>query len=256
MCSVCAVHAFSRRGLGRAMAAACVAITGTARAAEADAPVEPRIKLANVPPDKRIVALTFDCCPGAFDLRIADVLITERIPATIFITWLWMRRNPEGLALLLAHPDLFAIENHGEMHLPPILGDRTIFGLRVAGTMVAIQREVANGASAIQAATGVKPRWYRAAAGFYSPSVIPAIEAMGFAIGGYTFSADLGASLPAARVTARMAAAKSGDVIVAHINQPSRPSGAGVVDGLRALQGQGTVSVRLDRVATTRAAYA
>jgi peptidoglycan/xylan/chitin deacetylase (PgdA/CDA1 family) len=228
---------------------------GTSRAADPDAPVEPQIRLADVPADKRVIALTFDCCPGAFDRRIATVLITERIPATIFVTWLWMRRNPDGLALLLAHPDLFAIENHGERHIPPVLGDRTIFGIRVAGDLPAIRHEIEAGARAIQTATGRTPRWYRAATGFYSPSVIPAIEAMGSSIGGYSFSADLGASLPAARVAARMAEARSGDVIVAHLNQPLRPSGQGVVDGLRALQRQDTVFVRLDQVRTTPPKY-
>jgi peptidoglycan/xylan/chitin deacetylase (PgdA/CDA1 family) len=257
MCGQRGWHTVSRRGLGRGMvgAAACVAIGPHVHTAERDAPVEPRIRLADASADKRVVALTFDCCPGTFDLRIANVLISERIPATIFVTWLWMRRNPDGLALLLAHPDLFAIENHGELHIPPVLGDRTIFGIRVAGDLPSIKREVEQGARAIRAASGIAPRWYRGAAGFYSPSVIPDIEAMGFSIGGYSFSADLGASLPAARVATRMASAKSGDVIVAHINQPLRPSGLGVVEGLHALQRQDTVFVRLDQVATTKPAY-
>jgi peptidoglycan/xylan/chitin deacetylase (PgdA/CDA1 family) len=229
-----------------------LSIAAPGHAAERNAPVEPHIRLADVPADKQVIALTFDCCPGAFDMRIADVLVADRIPATIFVTWLWMRRNPEGLALLLAHPDLFDIENHGERHIPPILGDGEIFGLRVAGDLPTIRHEVTAGAQAIQAATGRTPKWYRAAAGFYSPSVIPEIEAMGFAIGGYSFSADLGASLPAAQVATRMANAKSGEVIVAHLNQPLRPSGLGVVEGLRALQRQGATFVRLDQVATTR----
>jgi peptidoglycan/xylan/chitin deacetylase (PgdA/CDA1 family) len=228
--------------------AAGLSIAAVGHATERDAPVEPRLRLADVPAERRVVALTFDCCPGAFDARIATVLVTQRIPATIFVTWLWTRRNPEGLALLLAHPDLFAIENHGELHLPPVLGDRTIFGIRAAGDLPAIRREIEGGARAVRAATGATPRWYRAATGFYTPSVIPEIEAMGFAIAGYSLSADLDASLPAARVAARLANARSGDVIVAHLNQPLRPCGQGVVEGLHALQRQGTRFVRLDQV--------
>jgi peptidoglycan/xylan/chitin deacetylase (PgdA/CDA1 family) len=230
-------------------------------AAEADTPVEPHaaeshvvephLRMSAVAPDQRVVALTFDACPGAFDMRIASVLVDDRIPATIFVTAVWMRRNPEGLKLLLAHPDLFSLQNHGARHIPPVLGDRSIFGIKAAGDLAAIRTEVSNGARAVEDASGIAPRWYRAATGFYSPSVIPEIEAMGFAIGGYSFSADAGASLPAARVAARMAAASNGDVVVAHINQPLRPSGAGVVAGLRALQRQGAMFVRLDQVAFT-----
>jgi len=256
MCGYCGPRAIPRRWVGRALvgAAAGLAVAARGHAEARDAPVEPRIRLADAPADKRVVALTFDCCPGAFDLRIANVLVTERIPATIFLTWLWMRRNPDGLALLLAHQDLFAIENHGERHIPPVLGDRTIFGVRAAGDMPTIRHEVEAGAAAIRAATGMAPGWYRAATGFYSPSAIPMIEAMGFAIAGYSFSADLGASLPAAQVAARMANARCGDVIVAHLNQPLRSSGAGVAEGVRALQRQGVAFVRLDQVTTTRAA--
>jgi peptidoglycan/xylan/chitin deacetylase (PgdA/CDA1 family) len=257
MCGRCEAHGVSRRGFCRALmgATASLPIVASGHAAEHEVPVEPLIRLADVQPGKRVVALTFDCCPGGFDTRIANVLVTERIPATIFITWLWMRRNPEGLALLRAHPELFTIENHGERHIPPVLGGGTIFGIRVAGDLPTIRYEIEAGGRAIGMATGTTPRWYRAATGFYSLSVIPEIEAMGFAIGGYSFSADQGASLPAAQVAVRMANAKSGDVIVAHINQPLRPSGLGVVEGLRALQRQGTVFARLDQVVTTRPAY-
>ncbi len=246
MCGRC----LSRRGL--AGAAAALAVARYAAAAERDAPVEPHMRLP-LPADDQAVALTFDACPGAFDLRIASALIDGRIAATIFVTAVWMRRNPEGLKLLLAHPDLFSLQNHGERHIPPVLGDRSIFGIRAAGDLGTIRTEVRNGAQAIEDASGIPPRWYRAATGFYTPSVIPEIEAMGFAIGGYSFSADAGASLPADRVAARLAAARSGDVVVAHINQPLRPSGAGVVSGLHELQRKGVRFVRLDGVNPTPA---
>ncbi len=258
MCGRC----LSRRDLGRvAVAAWALGAARHASAAEAGAPVEPHIvephivephmRLPDVPPDQHMVALTFDACPGAFDMRIASVLVDERIPATIFLTAVWMRRNPEGLKLLLAHPDLFSLQNHGERHIPPVLGDRSVFGIKAAGDLATIRTEVSNGARAIEGASGIAPRWYRAATGFYSPNVIPEIEAMGCAIGGYSFSADAGASLPAARVAARMAAARNGDVVVAHINQPLRPSGAGVAAGLHELQRQDATFVRLDEVAFT-----
>lgn len=136
-----------------------------------------------------------------------------------------------------------------------MLSDRSIFGIRVAGDLATIRTEVGNGARAIADARGIVPRWYRAATGFYSPSVIPQIEAMGFAIGGYYVSADAGASLPAARVAARMTAARSRDVIVAHI-KPLRPSGEGVVAGIRELQRQGIKFVLLDRAIATAPAPA
>jgi peptidoglycan/xylan/chitin deacetylase (PgdA/CDA1 family) len=216
--------------------------------ARPDRPVEPVRRLANVPSDRLVVALTFDACPGAFDQRIADALVADGIPATIFVTKLWLQRNPAGLTFLLAHADLFALENHGELHIPPVLGRSTIFGIPVAGDLATINREVTAGATAITAATNAAPRWYRAATGYYTPSVIPYIEQLGFGIGGYSLNADAGASLPARSVARRIAAATNGDVIVAHINQPTRPSGDGVVAGIKALQGRGASFVRLDKL--------
>ena len=42
------------------------------------------------------------------------------------------------------------------------------------------------------------------------------------------------------------AAAKDGDVIIAHINQPTHKAGEGVVKGIEALQAKGYRFVRLD----------
>lgn len=201
------------------------------------------------------VALTLDCCPGGFDARLAAALILHRIPATCCLTATWIRQNPAALALLLAHPDLFGFANHGARHLVPALGERTVFGQPVAGTAEAIVAEVTEGAAAIAAATGQAPRWYRAATGLYSQAALPLVRGLGQAIAGYSLSADLGASLPAAQVAARVVAARPGEVIVGHLNQPHRPAGAGLAEGLVALQAAGAVFVRLDRLGPDGVAY-
>ena len=207
-------------------------------------PVEPRLELPEAPGGPR-VALTFDACPGGFDLRLAAALVERGVPATVFVTRTWMGQNPKGLAFLLARPDLFAIENHGARHLPPVLGATPIFGIAPAGDLPAIRREVEEGAQAVQHACGRRPRWYRAATGFYSPAAIPPIVGMGFGIGGYSLNGDLGASLPARAVAERIGAARDRDVVVAHINQPSRSSGAGVSEGIAALHRRGMRFVHL-----------
>jgi peptidoglycan/xylan/chitin deacetylase (PgdA/CDA1 family) len=245
MCRLC----LSRRTLLAAPALLPLALTPAFAATAGDEPVEPRMRLANPPPGRLTVALTLDACPGAFDERIAAALVESGIPATIFVTELWLRRNPPGLAFLLAHRDLFGIENHGELHIPPVLGHRSIFGLPVAGDLVAVRREVTEGATAIGATAGVGSRWYRAATGYYSPSAMPAIQELGFGIAGYSLNGDVGASLSASSVAGRIGNATTGDIIVAHINQPDRPSGEGVVAGVRELQRRGASFLRLDQLA-------
>jgi peptidoglycan/xylan/chitin deacetylase (PgdA/CDA1 family) len=206
--------------------------------------LEPVLRVASAGPPGQ-VAVTLDACPGHFDPRVATALVAHKIPATIFITAIWMKWNRDGLAYFLAHPDIFTLENHGAKHLPPVLGNTPVYGLPVAGTLPAIRTEIIDGAVAISDATGRMPLWYRGAAGLYSPEAIPFIEALGVKIAGYSLNSDQGASLPAASVAKRIAAAQNGDVIEGHINQPKRSSGAGIAEGLVALQAQGMQFVSL-----------
>jgi peptidoglycan/xylan/chitin deacetylase (PgdA/CDA1 family) len=141
-----------------------------------DLPVEPRMRLADASPGRLVVALTLDACPGAFDECIAAALVESGIKATIFVTGVWLRENPVGLAFLLAHRDLFAIENHGELHIPPVLGHRRIYGIPAAGDLATVRHEVTEGATSIHTATSTVPRWYRGATGYYSRSAMPAIQ--------------------------------------------------------------------------------
>jgi peptidoglycan/xylan/chitin deacetylase (PgdA/CDA1 family) len=220
-----------------------------ARAASAH-DVEPRTTLQAPDPARPAVALTFDACSGATDQRILDGLIADRIPATIFATHRWLRRNDAALAQLLANADLFGIENHGDRHVPAITDAPTLFGLRTAGTLAAVRQEVEGGEAAILAATGRAPHWYRGAGGLYSRDALELIRQMGYAVAGYSLNADVGASLPAATVARRVAAAVAGDVIIGHINQPTRSAGAGLIEGVRTLAARGFAFVRLDAAAT------
>lgn len=97
----------------------------------------------------------------------------------------------------------------------------------------------------MQKATGRRPLWYRGAAGLYTPAVVPQIEALGVKVAGYSLNSDAGASLPASMVAARIEAARDGDVIEGHINQPRRESGAGIAAGLVRLRQQGVAFVTL-----------
>ncbi len=201
--------------------------------------IEPRFRPSPSPGGKKRVALTLDACPGGFDERIAEMLVRQRVKTTIFLTARWMRRNPTALAFLLDHLDVFTFENHGARHVPPVLGEGTLYGLAIAGTLDAVRRELEDGAREIKAATGLKTSWYRGATARYSPEAMTEIKRLGYRIASYSLNADRGASLPAASVAAEMSKAQDGDVIIGHINQPSRSSGEGIVQGVISLQNAG-----------------
>jgi len=232
----------------RALAGPALAALGLASLAAAPAPewVEPLFRPRAAAVGGPRVALTLDACGGGFDLRIAAALIETGVSATIFLTGLWLRNNAKALALLLAHRELFAFQNHGAAHVPAILGEGAVFGLPIAGTLAAVRDEVEGGARAVRTATGSATRWFRGAAARYSPAAIAEIRATGHRLAAYSLNADQGASLPAAAVAARMVRARDGEVIIGHINQPGRASGAGIVQGIAALRAAGMGFVTLD----------
>lgn len=251
MCRLCpAPQAITRRALPLLLAG----VAGAARAACTEEPVaaliDPETRLVLPPGAPRTVALTLDACSGATDMRVLDVLVALRVPATIFATARWAARNDAALALLRAHPALFSLQDHGARHVPAVLGTGRAYGIAVAGTADAVRAEVAGGAGAIAAAGFPPPRWFRGATALYSPAALSLIESMGYAVAGYSLNGDEGASLGEAATARRIAAARSGDVILAHMNHPERPAGAGIAAGIAALKQAGTVFVRLDQAAT------
>ena len=226
------------------LAAIIVAISAPAFAASGL--VEPTLKMQPSNAKTTRVAMTLDACMGKTDFRILDTLVSEKIPATIFVTARWLKHNPEALAILMAHPDLFEIENHGENHIPAIDVPVSVYGIAAAGSTAAVEQEIEGGRHAIVAATGNEPHWFRGATAKYTKSSMVTINALGERVAGYSVNGD-GGSLLGANVTAKhIASAKDGDVIISHINQPTHEAGEGVARGLKALKARGVVFVRLD----------
>ncbi len=210
--------------------------------------IEPHMHIVPDGSGEKRVALTLDACSGGVDMRIISALIDNEIPATLFITRKWLRRNSEAAGLLKAHADLFEFEDHGAEHVPPVIGSEKPYGLKPAGTPQAVLDEVLGGAKAVDEAFGGHSHWYRGATALYTPDAIRLIEKAGYRIGGFSVNGDLGASASEKRTDADIERAKDGDVIISHMNQPKRVSGPGVVKGVLALKKRGFQFVRLDQV--------
>lgn len=207
--------------------------------------LEPQLRLSTLPNASPRVALTFDACSGKTDERILQTLIDNKISATIFVTARWIKRNPLAIAAIKANADLFEIENHGAQHIPVVDFPIKVFGLESAGSPEAVRAEIEGGATAIETAFGSKPKWFRGATGLYSASTEKTIADMDYKLAGYSVHGDGGASFSTRRTAKTFGTAKDGDVIIAHINQPSKPAGAGVVEGILKLKTDGFVFVKL-----------
>ena len=214
-------------------------------AARRDGLIEPHMHFAPAGGAPQ-VAMTLDACMGETDMRILGPLIDNRIAVTIFATERWIGNNAATVALLLQHPDLFVIENHGARHVPAVIGTEKVYGLAPAGTANGVFAEVSGGQQSVTSTFARAPLWYRDATALYSTDAMSLIDAMQLKIAGFSLNGDLGASVPADEAHARIAAAKSGDVIISHINQPRRPSGAGVIAGILGLKAAGFSFIHLD----------
>ncbi len=208
--------------------------------------LEPRLTLKPSADHVPHVALTFDACTGHVDERILQGLIDNKIKSTIFVTARWLKRNPQAIMELKAHPDLFEIENHGARHVPAIDVPMSVFGLAAAGSPAAVQAEVSGGARAIHDIFGFEPKWFRGAAGKYTVRSAKQIADMNIRIAGYSVLGDGGASFSSTKTAQVIGNAVDGDVIIAHINQPNRPAGAGVVAGILKLKAAGFVFMKLE----------
>ena len=213
----------------------------------ASALIEFHMHMAPSEAGQKRVAITFDACTGKVDERILNALVDNKIKATIFVTARWLKRNPKAIGTLKANSNLFEIENHGAKHLPAVDVPREVFGLKTAGSPQAVATEVKDGAAAVNAAFGHQPTWYRGAAAIYTASAMAQVKTLGFKLGGFTFSGDGGATWTAGHTEKAISAAKDGDVIIAHINQPIRPAGEGVVKGILKLKELGFTFVTLQQ---------
>lgn len=175
----------------------------------------------------KVAALTLDACGGGFDSDLVRFLVDRTIPATIFVTRRWIDRNPAGLALLLAHPGLFALEDHGENHVPAVIGaGRRVYGIAGNRDRAALEREIVGGAQAIARAGGTSPQWYRGATALYDSEALGVVEALGLKVAGFSVNADAGATLGRKAIVARLKGVRPGDIIIAHMRTsqpPSRP---------------------------------
>ena len=195
------------------------------------------------------IALTLDACSGKYDDDLIQVLIANRIPTTLFVTKKWLDRNAQGLAVIKAHLDLFDVEDHGENHIPAVLGKgRKVYGIAGEPDLVHLRREVLEGARAVEQATGVPPHWYRAATAEYDADAVAEIGKLGYKIAGFSVNADAGATLNKAAIEQRLKNVKAGDIIIAHMNKPASDTAEGLSVVLAHLLGKGFHFVRLDQV--------
>lgn len=176
------------------------------------------------------IAITFDACPTGltdeYDEKVVEVLLREKVPATIFMSGRWVEKNPEK-AKFLAEQSQFEIAAHSYYH-PHLLekpDERVV-------------RELKRTQKIIKKATGKTPRYFRAPYGEVDERIAMLAKAEGLTTIQYDIASgdpDPGLSPQRiARVVLRDA--RGGSIIVFHLNKKGVHTAEvlpEIIDGLR-----------------------
>ena len=195
------------------------------------------------------VALTLDACGSegdGYDKRIIDFVVENNIPAMIFVTPKWIKKNGDRFKFL-KNNDLFSIQNHGWRHVPASVNAKKVYGMHGTFGVWDLKREIKRAESYISKRTHQKPRFYRSGAAYYDESSIKFIKSLDYQIMGFDVLGDAGTTYTAKQAESSIIKrTHSGSIIIAHMNHPERESGEGIVVGLSRLLKKGYEFIRLD----------
>lgn len=202
--------------------------------------------------NKKEIALTFDACGGSerssqYDEALIDFLTANHIPATLFINARWIDRNLETFIKLSRNP-LFEIANHGTAHKPLSVEGKSVYGIQGTASADEVIAEIQGNNLKIEKLTGKRPLFFRAGTAFYDEQSVAIAHTLGMEIGGFSVLGDAGATFSAPQVTQQLMSAKSGDIVLFHMNHPEGGTREGIIQGVEALLKEGYTFVRLNDV--------
>lgn len=197
---------------------------------------------------EKILALTLDACGSktdSLDLNLINFLTENKIPATMFVTKRWINKYPEYFKMLSQNP-LFEIENHGASHKPASVNGKSIYNIEGTKNPGEFIDEVEENGKYIEKLTGRKPLFYRSGTAYYDEYAVKIANELGYQVIGFNILGDRGATYSEKQVTRALLKAKSGDIIICHMNHPEKETGAGLMNVLPKLLKKGYRFVRLE----------
>ncbi len=194
------------------------------------------------------MALTFDACGGPgnndIDETLMNFLISERIPATLFLNKRWIDANRSRAAQLAANP-LFELANHGVAHKPLSVNGREAYGIAGTGSAQEAAEEVWANHELLTTLTGKPPRFFRAGTAHYDDVAVSIVGELGEIPVGFSINADFGATASATAVQSAMNAAAPGAISLAHMHRPHSGTAAGMIAALPKIRATGFTFVHL-----------
>lgn len=219
--------------------------------------IKPKIFSQSVPGVKekidtveKIVAVTLDACGGkkgsGYDIELITFLRVNKIPATLFMTGLWIDANPAIVKELSADP-LFEIENHGMLHKPASVQGSVIYGRRGAKNTGELVDEIELNAIKIQKITGRRPLFYRPGTAYFDDVAVKIVYDLKQIPMNFSIVSGDAAEFKPERIERRiLSGVKNGSVIIGHMNRPGKNLYPALKKSLLVLKERGYRFVKLE----------
>jgi peptidoglycan/xylan/chitin deacetylase (PgdA/CDA1 family) len=174
--------------------------------------------------NKKLLAFTFDACIGKsndYNAGLIEFLRAEKIPATLFVSGLWIDANL-GTFKNLADDQLFEVENHGLNHRLCSVDGETKYGVIATKNIGEVIDEMELNARKIEKITGKRPRFFRSATAYTDETCAKIANQLGMQVVSYDIlSGDAVPYTPAKVISENIIKnAKNGAVVIMHFNHP------------------------------------
>ena len=199
--------------------------------------------------DQKVLALTFDACGGSqsgngYDAKLIKYLEDEKIPASLFISGRWMKKNLDILHNLAKKP-LFEIENHGLKHKPCSVNGRSVYGIEGTRSVSELVDEIEQNGIKIQNLTGRKPKFYRPATAYCDEICVEVANALGYEVVNFSVLGDAGATYSKKQVKEALLNAPPSSIVLMHMNHPEGETADGLIEAIPELKKRGFRFVKL-----------
>jgi peptidoglycan/xylan/chitin deacetylase (PgdA/CDA1 family) len=201
--------------------------------------------------NQKIIALTFDACGGSrrgngYDSLLINCLRKESVPATLFVTGLWIDANYSTF-LKLARDTLFEIENHGLNHRPCSVDGESEFGIQGTRSVTDAYDEIEANAEKIKRITGRRPVFFRSSTAYTDEACAKMARMLGITIISFdVLSGDAIPNTPTKTIVSNvMEHVKPGALIIMHFNHPEHNTSKALQQLIPKLKAEGYHFVKL-----------
>jgi len=171
-----------------------------------------------------VIALTFDACTGTkndYNFELIRFLKKENIPATLFVSGLWIDYNAQIFRQLSEDP-LFDLENHGLNHRLCSITGAEKFGITGTANVGEVIDEMELNSRKMEKLTGRKPVLFRTSTIFTDEASTKIAQRLELKMIGYSvLSGDVDPNSTAVSICANIVRnAKPGSIVIMHFNHP------------------------------------